>query len=345
MPKKGAGKSGQLDPRNQFPDLLATALFSLYDHYKREFAEWERAGIGVPPVFIVVCNNTATSRLVYEWIAGFEREVNGERQFIHAGHLELFRNYDEHTGEPLPRMNTILVDSHQIESGTLDDAFKQAAAAEIERFRREKAEREGAAAASAVSDSEILREVMNTVGRKGHLGEHVRCVVSVSMLTEGWDANNVTHILGVRAFGSQLLCEQVVGRGLRRRSYDLNENGFFEAEFVDVYGIPFSLIPYKGKPKTSEKPDPPQNRVYTVPERARFRLMVPVVAGYASDDRSTGNHCEVDGPDGVSVDTTKEPTDVYLAIPRSYAESGAMIEPDEFKPQRRDAYYEGVRLQ
>ena len=114
--------------------------------------------------------------------------MDGERRCVHAGHLELFRNYDEHTGEPLPRMNTILVDSHQIESGTLDDAFKQAAAVEIERFRREKAEREGAAAAGAVSDSEILREVMNTVGRKGRLGEHVRCVVSVSMLTEGWDA-------------------------------------------------------------------------------------------------------------------------------------------------------------
>jgi Type III restriction enzyme, res subunit. len=170
MPKKGAGKSGHLDPRNQFPDLLATALFSLYDHYEREFTEWERAGIGAPPVFIVVCNNTATSRLVYEWIAGFEREVDGERQFQHAGHLKLFRNYDEHTGEPLPRMNTILVDSHQIESGTLDEAFKQAAAPEIERFRREKAEREGAAAAGGVSDSEILREVMNTVGRKGRLG-------------------------------------------------------------------------------------------------------------------------------------------------------------------------------
>lgn len=149
--------------------------------------------------------------------------MDGERRCVHAGHLELFRNYDEHTGEPLPRMNTILVDSHQIE-WTLDDAFKQAAAVEIERFRREKAEREGAAAAGAVSDSEIRREVMNTVGRKGRLGEHVRCVVSVSMLTEGWDANNVTHILGVRAFGTQLLCEQVVGRGLRRQSYELGQD-------------------------------------------------------------------------------------------------------------------------
>lgn len=184
--------------------------------------------------------------------------MDGERRCVHAGHLELFRNYDEHTGEPLPRMNTILVDSHQIE-WTLDDAFKQAAAVEIERFRREKAEREGAAAAGAVSDSEILREVMNTVGRKGRLGEHVRCVVSVSMLTEGWDANNVTHILGVRAFGTQLLCEQVVGRGLRRQSYELGQdrdlegNPLFEPEYADILGIPFDFASEPVKVRNSAR--------------------------------------------------------------------------------------------
>jgi type III restriction enzyme len=78
---------------------------------------------------------------------------------------------------------------------------------------------------------------MNTIGREGRLGESVRCVVSVSMLTEGWDANTVTHILGVRAFGTQLLCEQVVGRGLRRQSYDLNEEGLFDVEYAGILGI------------------------------------------------------------------------------------------------------------
>lgn len=80
---------------------------------------------------------------------------------------------------------------------------------------------------------------MNTVGKRGRLGESIRCVVSVSMLTEGWDANTVTHVLGVRAFGTQLLCEQVVGRALRRQSYDLNEDGLFNVEYADVLGIPF----------------------------------------------------------------------------------------------------------
>src|SRR5690606_21527050 len=136
-------------------------------------------------------------------------------------------------GNPLPRMNTLLIDSRQIESGeALDATFRDMAATEIEQFRREKQEREGAAA-GAISDSELLREVMNTVGQKGRLGEQIRCVVSVSMLTEGWDANTVTHILGVRAFGTQLLCEQVIGRGLRRQSYELNDRGLFNTEYAD----------------------------------------------------------------------------------------------------------------
>src|SRR5205814_7823763 len=90
--------------------------------------------------------------------------------------------------------------------------------------------------------AEALRKVVATVGKPGEPGEHVRCVVSVSMLTEGWDANNVTHILGVRAFGSQLLCEQVIGRGLRRINYTPNPDGLLPEEYVDVYGIPFSVI-------------------------------------------------------------------------------------------------------
>lgn len=286
MPKKGAGKSGQLDPLAQFPTLLTQALNSLYSHYAATYEAWERAGIDVPPVFIVVCNNTATSRLVFEWISGWDREVEGQLQNIHRGHLELFRNYDQN-GNRFERMRTILVDSYQIESGTLDDTFKQIAAPEIELFRREKAEREGAASAGEVSDSEILREVMNTVGRKGRLGEHVRCVVSVSMLTEGWDANTVTHILGVRAFGTQLLCEQVVGRGLRRQSYEFGDDTtpdghkLFDTEYADVLGIPFDFASEVEAPKP--KPPKPVTRVHAVRERAALSMRLPRVAGYRTE--------------------------------------------------------------
>ena len=163
--------------------------------------------------FIVVCNNTSTSKLVYDYIAGFQQDNDDGTSRPEYGRLKLFQNHDEH-GNPLARPRTLLVDSEQWESGdALDDNFRNMASDEIERFRREIIERTGDAhAADNLTDAELLREAMNTVGKEGRLGESVRCVVSVSMLTEGWDANTVTHVLGVRAFGTQLLCEQVVGR-------------------------------------------------------------------------------------------------------------------------------------
>lgn len=103
---------------------------------------------------------------------------------------------------------------------------------EIDRFRYEIGQRDGGVAAAKITDQDLLREVMNTVGEKDKLGESIRCVVSVSMLTEGWDCNTVTHVLGVRAFGTQLLCEQVIGRSLRRQSYELNEEGKFSVEYA-----------------------------------------------------------------------------------------------------------------
>ncbi|MBE1203692.1 BPTD_3080 family restriction endonuclease [Aminobacter carboxidus] len=281
MPKKGASKSGELDPLS-IPAQLQTALISLYSHYEKEFEEWRRAGISVPPVFIVVCNNTASSKLVYEWVSGWQREREGQMQTIHHGHLGLFGNFDKNTGEPLPRMNTLLIDSQQIESGeALDSTFREMAAGEIEQFRREKQEREGAAAGN-ISDSELLREVMNTVGQKGRLGEQIRCVVSVSMLTEGWDANTVTHILGVRAFGTQLLCEQVIGRGLRRQSYELNpETQLFETEYADILGIPFD---FATEPQAvTKKPPKPVTRVAAIRERERLSIRFPRVAGYRTE--------------------------------------------------------------
>ena len=128
--------------------------------------------------------------------------------------------------------------------------FKKDAAQEIDAFKQAYRLRNPGADVDKLTDADLLREAMNTIGKKGKLGEHVRCVVSVAMLTEGWDANTVTHILGVRPFRSQLLCEQVVGRGLRRRSYAVNEEtGRFEPEYAEVYGVPFAFIP-------SDKPVP-----------------------------------------------------------------------------------------
>ncbi len=150
---------------------------------------------------------------------------------------------------------------------------------EIERFRREIIQRDGSAAGDKITDQDLLREVMNTVGKKDRLGEPIRCVVSVSMLTEGWDANTVTHVLGVRAFGTQLLCEQVVGRALRRQSYDLNEAGLFNVEYADVLGIPFD---FAAKPVVSAPAKPRETiRVHAVrPDRDSLEISFPRVEGY-----------------------------------------------------------------
>ncbi len=277
MPKKGRGAGGELDPLS-LPSKLQTALEALYGHYARVFQLWADENISTPPVFIVVCNNTSTSKLVYEFISGFERADEHGATHFHDGRLELFRNYDEH-GNRLPRMRTLLIDSEQLESDeALDPEFREAAAVEIEQFKREIVQRDGAAAAEGLTDKDLLREVMNTVGKAGRLGEGVRCVVSVSMLTEGWDANTVTHVLGVRAFGTQLLCEQVVGRALRRQSYELNAEGLFDAEYADILGIPFN---FTAKPVVVKPTKPAETvRVQAVRAREALEIIFPRVSGY-----------------------------------------------------------------
>ena len=279
MPKKGRGKAKTLDPLS-LPVELQTALEALYGHYKKTFELWERAGIRVPPCFIVVCNNTSTSKLVYDFISGFHREREDGARILENGRLPLLRNFDEH-GNPLARPRTLLIDSEQLESGdALDKNFRAMAADEIERFRREIVERSSdRRQAENVSEQDLLREVMNTVGKPGRLGDSVRCVVSVSMLTEGWDANTVTHVLGVRAFGAQLLCEQVIGRALRRQSYELNEDNRFNVEYADVLGIPFD---FTARPVIAP-PQPPQETIQVRavrPERDALEMRFPRVAGY-----------------------------------------------------------------
>jgi type III restriction enzyme len=281
MPKKGRGKGGDLDPLKLPTRLQQTALQALYGHYEKTFHLWQEKNLPVPPCFIIVCQNTSISKLVYDFVSGFQRQNEDGSTTLENGRLSLFRNFDETTGNPLPRPNTLLIDSEQLEAGdALDDNFRAMAADEIERFRREIIERTGDARASEnVTDQELLREVMNTVGKPGQLGAGVRCVVSVSMLTEGWDANNVTHILGVRAFGTQLLCEQVIGRALRRQSYDLNEEALFNAEYADIFGVPFD---FTAKPVVAP-PQPPRETVQVRavrPDRDHLEIRFPRVEGY-----------------------------------------------------------------
>lgn len=274
MPRKGRGKVEGLNPL-ELPTQLQTALEALYGHYEKTYALWEQAKIPVPPCFIVVCNNTSTSKLVYDYISGFTR-ADGAHE---AGRLPLFRNQDDY-GNALGRPRTLLIDSEQLESGdALDDNFRGMAADEIDRFRREIVERTGdTQAGQKISDQDLLREVMNTVGKPGRLGDSIRCVVSVSMLTEGWDTNTVTHVLGVRAFGTQLLCEQVIGRALRRQSYELNAEGLFNVEYADVLGIPFD---FNSEPVVAPPQKPRETiQVKALREREALEIRFPRVQGY-----------------------------------------------------------------
>ncbi|MCX6832162.1 MAG: DEAD/DEAH box helicase family protein [candidate division Zixibacteria bacterium] len=282
LPKSGR-KTAPVSGEPKLPAELQGALHSLYGNYEKSYNLWQRnsesteRGI-TPPVFIVVCNNTNVSKMVFDYVSGWEKTLPDGSTVLVPGTFSIFGNVEN--GQWLARPNTILVDSKQLESGeSMSPEFKKIAVVEIQEFKSEYRVRFPGRDVEKLTDEDILREVMNTVGKSGKLGEQIRCVVSVSMLTEGWDANTVTHILGVRAFGTQLLCEQVVGRGLRRLSFALNDEGKFEPEYAEVYGVPFSFIPCSGMTK-EPKHGPQPTRVRALEDRKECEIKFPRVDGY-----------------------------------------------------------------
>jgi type III restriction enzyme len=290
LPKKGR----KTQALSGLPAILEGALKSLYENYEKYYRRWEQNAWAVtngltPPVFIVVCNNCNVSKLIFDYIAGWKKTLSDDSTIVVPGNMPVFSN--EQNGTWSRRPNTILIDSEQIESGeAMSNDFKKIAAREIEEFKSEYRARFPGRDADKLTDEDLLREVMNTIGKLGKLGEQIKCVVSVSMLTEGWDANTVTHILGVRAFGTQLLCEQVVGRGLRRISYTtvarrLQVNGktvdleAFPVEYAEVYGVPFSFIPCAGSGPDPE-PGPEITHVRALAERISREILFPRLTGY-----------------------------------------------------------------
>jgi type III restriction enzyme len=282
LPKKGLRTGGKdYLSVSVLPTKLQEALESLYGNYEKNYyqpyLENRKKNHNVmPPVMIVVCNNTSVSELVYRWIAGYERETVSGQIKIEKGNLEIFRNEDG--VQFFDRPNTLLIDSAQLESGEkINDEFKRIFTKEIADYHKEYRRR--FPGREEPSDEELLREVMNTVGKAGKLGENIKCVVSVSMLTEGWDVNTVTHILGVRAFSTQLLCEQVVGRALRRVDYCVDEStGKMTHEYAEVYGVPFNFLKAEGM----LQPQTPKiiHRVHALEERSQYEITFPRVEGY-----------------------------------------------------------------
>ena len=322
------------------PTLLNTALDQFVEDYKnydrglREDYEAMGTLYTAPPVMIVVCNNTTVSYEVYREIAGYQDGVNedGEPRY-RQGRFDIFSNYDA-MGLPKNKFPTLLIDSSALDEAStrIDEAFKKAYADEIEDFKHEYANQHGAGSADNLTDADILREVVNTVGKPGKLGGDIKCVVSVSMLTEGWDANTVTHVCGIRAFGSQLLCEQVVGRALRRQSYDLiaydklgreidpkdiykynkeNITYKFPPEYARIIGVPFNT--FKGGQTVVTKPQKPKAIVRALPERqATMEIRFPVITGYRSDNIEGTLSAKFEGLPKFVLDFNKIPTKTAL---------------------------------
>ena len=314
---RGKSKADSFDPR-KIPDLLRTAINVLYGGYEDVYGKWQAAKCKAPPCFIIVCQNTAISKIVYQFVSGFDvTDSEGNVQHV-KGACGLFDNYDD-CDQPLSRPHTLLIDSTQLESGeSLSDDFRKAASEELEVFKRELRNRGEMAKANSLPDEDILREVMNTVGKPGKLGESIRCVVSVSMLTEGWDANTVTHILGVRAFGTQLLCEQVVGRGLRRLNYETSKDtGLYTPEYADIFGIPFHFASGVKNAPPIEPPD--VLHVHAVkPERDTLTIRFPRVLGYYLETNVSDMKLEAEFSDSSELQITKNevgPTKVLESGP------------------------------
>jgi type III restriction enzyme len=347
LPKKGLTKrkaeakaEGKIfqEELPRIPSLVKGALDQFYNHYVeyyngiRKYKE-EKANIfSAPPVFIVVCNNVSVSKEVYKYIAGFEYNNDDGTTTTVQGAKDLFSNYDPATNKPLKRPPTLLIDSDALENGEqINEDFKKIFTSEIEEFKKDYARMHGQGSIEKISDAEILREVVNTVGQQGKLGSHIRCVVSVSMLTEGWDANTVTHIMGLRAFGSQLLCEQVAGRALRRMNYFLqgyDKDGNptndkrkiviekFPPEYAHIIGVPFKM--FKGG--KTEPPPPPVDltHIAAIPERqAAMEIEFPNVVGYRVENLDGDIKYDFSNIENYEIDGSKFPTETIMTSPIS----------------------------
>jgi type III restriction enzyme len=280
------------------------AIATLASEWKRTFDEFQDSDSPVPPVMIAVCDNTDLAKIVYEHIAS--GKVLSELQNQPAAEVTL-------------RIDTKLL--KEAESAADGETKQQAA--------------------------ERLRKTVDTVGKTEWDGEgdppgkHIRCVVSVGMLTEGWDAQNVTQILGLRAFTSQLLCEQVVGRGLRRMNYD----DFSEPEYVDIYGVPFEVIPVKKKPLSRTEVLKVSTLVRALRERKHLEITFPRVEGYVFDVRQR-IRVNWDEVPYLVIDPSTEPTEVQVKPAVGYR----IGRPDRLSPGEevlhdRNPFYRENRLQ
>ncbi len=343
--EKLPGRGGKPKPEVAYREAQG-ALLTLAGQWVERFKQIQAASNlqdKTPPVLIIVCDNTDIAEI-------FFRKISGEEQVEVV--LEVEQDDDETEGVETPAagkkkakmkmaygQGEIFPDYFSNREGLrptvrIDSKLLAQAEAGDDKSRDEAAQQ--------------LRQIVSTVGKPGQPGQDVRCVVSVAMLNEGWDANNVTHILGLRAFGSQLLCEQVVGRGLRRMDYTPDPaTGLLTEEYVDIYGVPFSLIPFKGR--KTDKPEPgdqPKNHVRALPERQAFEIRFPVVEGYAFALQKNIITADITAMEVLAVEPFIDPTAVFVkprvGVPLGNTGLGG---PGEFVMQDRQAFYESTHIQ
>lgn len=341
-----------LKPREKFPGgkpkpeviwrEAQDALITLAGQWKERFEYVQKSAPGkehIPPVMIIVCDNTDIAELFHQNISGEEslemdaeendEEENGVRRRKKKAKAKIVYG----TGQVFPELFSNRGDFR----ATLRIDSKLLAEAESEDTNKNKREA-----------AEELREIVATIGKPGLPGEQVRCVVSVQMLSEGWDANNVTHILGLRAFGSQLLCEQVVGRGLRRMDYTPDpKTGLLTPEYVDVYGIPFSVIPFKGRPTKAAAPeDKPKNHVRALPERKQFEIRFPIVEGYTFALQRNLIKADLSKVEPLRLEPAHTPTAVFVQPRVGYELGKPRVRGNlEYAEHDREAYYQSTHLQ
>lgn len=243
-------------PEEPLPDLVLNAYYLLGYDWREAWKSWGKRGLMTPPVMITVCNRTETAARV-------KHALDSRR--IHIDELC--------DPERILHIDSKVLDQAESREETISeikmrggDGGSDVGSGE-QRPRLTKAEQ-----------AELLRRIVDTVGKPGQPGEGIQKVISVGMLNEGWDAKTVTHIMGLRAFSSQLLCEQVVGRGLRRTSYEINrETGKFDPEYVNIFGVPFTFLPHEGGKDGPPPPPEPKTPVEPDATKARYEIRWPNV--------------------------------------------------------------------
>ena len=324
------------------------ALLTLAGEWKERFNQVQASAPGqdrTPPVMIVVCDNTDIATHFHRMISG-EEMVEDESPDP--------SDEDENGGAPPPsgrRTKRRATKHYGSGLSGFPELWNQGGAEVTLRIDSKllEAAESGDPTATRKDAAEELRKIVSTIGRPGEPGAHIRCVVSVNMLNEGWDADNVTHILGLRAFHSQLLCEQVVGRGLRRMDYTPDPTtGLLTAEYVDIFGVPFSLIPFKGREPGATAPpdDRPKHEVVALPARKAFEIRFPVVEGYVLALERNRVVCDIDAAERTTVDPSTTPVAAFvrpqvsyqIGHPTAYGGFG-------FETVDRSEYYRSVHAQ